>query len=384
MQSETVTVNPTTKAPLNPSGYSLIRHLTQAELATTAPSHDKEIAVTDNQEIHHATGLNVGDWTSPMSIFLDGIPLNILGDDDDVAVDINTGIIYKKVSGVWTEKAAPSSADVLFVTALPSDATGSNGDLAVIYTGGVISGLAEKSGGTWSQIASNAVTSPKPTDKNVLSWVEHCLGGKNQTVAGSLIGTNNLYMRNAVGTNGYTRPDTSNANTAPTLGVCEVGSGNSSGDCIVVEMDNGVSSSNVFYVGRITRLNNFSLYFEFKVDTNGDFHFGLSNNSSTASAPTRFIGIKAVSGTTNFQFEATNGTPTTVDSGVPVDSGWHNFELTHNGTDWGMSIDGGAVSVVSQTVSDGLSVTLAAWVKSNSAGAQKAYIDTIKLYGEAP
>lgn len=339
----------------------------------------------DTQQDYVSTGLTAGDWTEKLYMLSgSGTPATALGANGMFYVDTASGAIYEKTTGTWAVVTSPSSQEVYFVTALPSNVTGDDGDLAVIYTAGVISGLAEKSGGTWAQIATNAVTSPKPTDNNVLSWVEHFLGGKSVTVAGSLVGDQNLYFRQPVGSGGYVKPDTTNGNATPTIGCHVMATGSTSGDCVNIEMDNDSAGGNLFYVSRLTRLSNFKLYFEFKVDTAGDFYFGLCNNSASAAAPTRFAGIKAIAGTTNFQFEATNGTPVTVDSGVAVDTGWHSFELTYDGADWGMSIDGGAASTVTRTLSTGLTVTVGCWVKTNSAAAQKAYVDTIKLYGETP
>ena len=63
MQAETVTVDPSTKAPLNPSGYALIRLLTAADLATTAPAHaDEVVLLTDSKQIFSADGATAGDW----------------------------------------------------------------------------------------------------------------------------------------------------------------------------------------------------------------------------------------------------------------------------------------------------------------------------------
>ena len=311
-----------------------------------------------------------------------GAPDNGNGADGSYYIDEDSGALYKKASGTWAVSAAPSSQEVFFVTALPSSGTGNNGDLAVVYTDGTISGLAEKSGGTWALVANNVPSVPKPTDSGVISLVDHFLGGNASATTTGMVGEMNWEVQSTIGT-GFCRP-VADATATGRLGVLRIATGNVSGNVQTIQFSNGVDSSNSFKVDAFYGLTNLLLRFEFKANTTGDFYLGLSSNpNASAAAPTRFVGIKALEGTTNFQFEVTNGTPVTVDTGVAVDTDWHTFELTYDSdnSEWGMSIDGGASSALALTLSPALTVTISAWVKTNAAAIESLYLDTFQLYG---
>lgn len=331
--------------------------------------------------------LTGSNWKPFHPIFVDGTPAASFGSDGMVAIDQFSGVIYRKSAGAWATISAPSTKQVLFVTSLPSSGTGANGDLAVIYTDGIISGLAEKSGGSWSQIATNAVTPPtplKPTDLGVISLVDHFLGGGDYVSPSGRVGELNWRMTCPVGTGGAkgTSSPWSSA-WLGVLGVLRLFTGSIAGNAAAIQFSNGTDSGNTFPVGAITSLTDFVMRWRFKLSTTGTFYLGFSNNPASTPYPTRFIGLRTTAGTTNFQFEATNGTPTTVDSGVAVDADWHTFELAYDAAhaNWLMSLDGGDQKAVARVLDYSLTITVAAWVNTPAGVVESLYLDTFQLYG---
>ena len=318
-----------------------------------------------------------------------GAPDNDYGANGDVYCDRNTGALYLKAANVWGATSTPSSAEVYFVTELPDAGTGNNGDLAVIYEDGVISGLAVKSANTWSEVATNVTvpaTQKRASEYGVIELVDHFVGGGVVTATSGVAGNLNWEFMQMVGSSGSFTPHVFSG-TDFRIGVGRVGAGNTAGHAASLQLSNGTSSTNSFLLNALVRLTNFSMSFDFKCDTTGNFHLGISNNpASTADAPTRFVGIKALNGTSNFQFEATNGTPVTVDTGVAVDTAWHRFELKYNAANskWQMKLDSGEVSELARTLTTDLTCTIAVWVKSISAAYTYLYLDRFHLYGEEP
>jgi hypothetical protein len=109
----------------------------------------------------------------------------------------------------------------------------------------------------------------------------------------------------------------------------------------------------------------------FKADTTHEFWIGLGYApNATLTTPYRFVGVHAIPGTANFQFDALNGgTLQRGASAVPVDSAWHTLELRWNTVSgkWAMSLDGGAEVEVTDTLTTDLRWTPYAWVESKAA-----------------
>jgi len=90
--------------------------------------------------------------------FGSGVPGAGYGSNGDVYVDYLTGIIYRKSSGTWAAVSSSLGNAVYAVTATPANGFGTNGDLGLVYTGGLATSLVTKSGGTWSTLAAIGVS----------------------------------------------------------------------------------------------------------------------------------------------------------------------------------------------------------------------------------
>jgi hypothetical protein len=315
----------------------------------------------------------------------DGVPDNADGENGTYRINANTGVIYEKVAGVWTPFTATAPNSVIFSNGLPSAGTGINGDLAVLYTGGTVSGLAEKSGGTWAQIADSADAEKRQTDNTVIEVMDHFLSGPTITAAsGSWGGPGGWLFLQTVGGTGSIK-SVGNAG-ARELGVARIGGGASSGNAVCLYLSSGTDAAGPFTVDNVVRLTDFRVAFTFKVDTAGDFHMGFSNIPTSAAAPTRFAGVRARNGTTNFEFVVTDGSPIVVDSLIPVDTQWHVFEIRfdYDTQEWLFSLDGGGETRIARTIAGAGTVTLGWWSKTNAVAYQPRFADSFRLYGVLP
>lgn len=93
------------------------------------------------------------------ALFSDTVPSNAVGANDDFAVVGPSGIIYKKIAGVWTAYAAGTLPTFYAVTDVPAFSFGNNGDTAIVYSGGNATLLLEKVAGSW--VTRGAFASPE-------------------------------------------------------------------------------------------------------------------------------------------------------------------------------------------------------------------------------
>jgi hypothetical protein len=85
--------------------------------------------------------------------FSESIPSNDVGSDGDFHVIASSGIIYKKIAGVWTAYATSPNRITYAVTEIPSNVFGNNDDLALVFTGGIVTQLLQKSANVWNVLA---------------------------------------------------------------------------------------------------------------------------------------------------------------------------------------------------------------------------------------
>lgn len=121
-------------------------------LALAAPCFaldiENDLDASQKIRVRNGIGLRIGA----------GVPDNGDGANGDYYVDEATAIIYKKTAGAWAATSSSNAATWYAVTATPANGFGANGDYALLYTGGEVTGLLAKSGGTWSSLATVAST----------------------------------------------------------------------------------------------------------------------------------------------------------------------------------------------------------------------------------
>lgn len=325
----------------------------------------------------------------------DGIPDNADGENGMVCVDFNTGVLYEKSADVWSSVASATAQEVFLTTDTPSAGTGVNDDIAIVYVGGVIDRVEQKSGGAWGTIA----LSSRASRKNVLEVVDHFLGNGSAVTGSGNIGDLGWDVLSALSDgSAQAAPNSIYAapSTKPLLGVIKLSTAASVDAGVSISMSNGNYSTAPFLIENFTRLTNFRMIWQFRLqvngdydtDSNADFYIGLTSSPDGGAGgvivPTRFVGLKAEQGTANFYFEAVNGAPAAgTDTLVPVDQEWHTFELGYD-TDtnqWLMKLDDEDEVVISKVLTDSLTVTIGAWIRSNEATSRSMYIDTFQLYG---
>lgn len=358
-----------------------------AQAAGFAGKQDTLVSGTNIKTVNGQSVLGSGNLTVSGGGNLtaaDGVPSNGDGADGEYRLNYLSGIIYKKVAGTWVANTVNEPNQIIFATGLPADGTGVDGDMAVLYTSGQISGLAQKSAGTWTQIASAAQAEKRASANDVIEMVDHFISGPTITTAGQATGTLGWLFAIPVGSGGGAKQ--MGIGNGPGIGVMKLQAGTTAGNTTMLYFANGTDgTTGPFTVNDLKRYNRFRMAWVFKFDTIGDMHIGITNMPNAASAPTRFVGIRALNGTTNFQYVATNGTPVTVDTLVPVDTAWHRFEVGWDSAtnEWLMTLDG-VTSRLAKTLDDAHSVTLAMWVTTRSVGFQALYIDSFRFYGEMP
>jgi hypothetical protein len=311
-----------------------------------------------------------------------GGPDPSLGAETNMYLDDASGVLYRKTTGTWAAIYTPSNNIIHLVASTPLNTFGSDGDVALVIEGEVVVSLLEKAAGTWTV----AATWYHAAHPNEVALVDHFLGGNvNTTVFPAVVGELNWYAQELVGTGGFVRSGATIASSTPyhpTIGSIDLSPGSSIGDSVAICFDNGAASGNTFRVNALLNLNGFYLEWEFKMSgLLADIWFGLMDvPNAAAAAPTRFVGVKHEIGETNFQFEDLNSASSNQeDSGVAADTDWHTFRLEHDGTDWLMSLDGGAQTVVTRQVT--ATVTVGVWITNGSAAANRVYLDTFRLYG---
>ena len=133
MKAETVTVDPDTKAPINPQGWALIRHVEAANLATTTPTHTGEIVATDDGRIHRAHSTTEGDYSE--------ISVTVTKDDVGLANVDNTSDADKPISDA-TQTALDGKATS--AQGAKADTAVQPGDLHAVATSGSYNDLGDK------------------------------------------------------------------------------------------------------------------------------------------------------------------------------------------------------------------------------------------------
>lgn len=96
---------------------------------------------------------SLGTWR-----IADGIPSDLVGNDDDLAVDPATKDLFLKENGVWINIGKTYGAAWLSGSGVPDDSLGANGDFYVRMDGdegytSTIGDIYKKAGDTWSYIS---------------------------------------------------------------------------------------------------------------------------------------------------------------------------------------------------------------------------------------
>jgi hypothetical protein len=341
--------------------------------------------------------------------FSESVPSNATGADGDFHVVAPSGIIYKKISGVWTAYAASPSRLTHAVTATPAAGYGANGDLALLYTGGAVTALLEKQSGTWVSLAAFGagsvvtIVTSTPTGgndgdmalfstagiitalwkKTSGTWAQSALFRQTSDDFGT-IHISDDFVGGVAGTSGQIgslgwiltgstagqacRLAADESNTT-TFGVAQLVAPSGVDAAARLHFADNSGTGLPFLSTAAAKKVGMSMKFRFKVQTTEEYYLGFSTQpTGAAQTPPRFVGVQVIPGEANFRFRSMEGGGgTNVDSGVPVDALYHNFEMTWNGTNWRMCLDGGSWMDVTPTTSGTL--TIAMWCRQKTSSA---------------
>lgn len=347
--------------------------------------------------------------------FSESVPSNATGADGNFHVVAPSGIIYKKISGVWTAYAASPSRLTHAVTATPAAGYGANGDLALLYTGGVVTALLEKQSGAWVSLAAFGagsvvtIVTSTPTGgndgdmalfstagiitalwkKTSGTWAQSALfrqvssdfgmihleddfvGGVSST-SGQIGSLGWLLTGSTAGQAARLAADT---NDVTTFGVVHLVAPSGTDAAARLHFsDNSSSGLPLGSTASFKRLG-MSMKIRFRLLTTEEYYLGFSTMPSGANqVPTRFVGLQVIPGQANFRFRSMEGGGgTDVDSGIPVDALYHNFELSWDGSNWLMKLDGGSFLAVTPTTTG--SMTIAFWARQKTAATGALWID---------